>query len=172
MSHLPIESTDVFQPFELVANAGWNTVQDWPWFPKSTIGSQLVGALDSICANLSEGDGRYSDAEALHFFTIARASARESQHWIKVAAQRRLMPDGQAGMLVDDLDRGMQMLNRLINYRRRTKNQGFVREEVYGLVAEEFDKNDNPEFPSERRAPNADKHPSHENQPLLHNFGL
>ena len=128
MSHLPMEQTHVFLRFSGVADQRWEIIQAWKGFPKSTIGSQLIRSLDIICANLVEGDGRYSDGEAIHFFTIARASARESKYWISVSSRRGLISESLSAELVESLNHGMQMLNKLIEYRRRTKNQGSVKE--------------------------------------------
>lgn len=104
MSHQPIEDTQVFNCFVGVAQQGWDLVQPWNHFAKSTIARQLVRALDSIGANLVEGDGRYGTADSIHFFVIARASARESRYWIGVAESRNLIPVEQARSLVAQLD--------------------------------------------------------------------
>jgi four helix bundle protein len=37
----------------------WALVIKWDYFSKDTIGKQLVRAVDSIAANLSEGYGRF-----------------------------------------------------------------------------------------------------------------
>ncbi|HVT12888.1 MAG TPA: four helix bundle protein [Fimbriimonadaceae bacterium] len=128
--HLPIEETELFGTITIVSDEIWDAVQRWGSFAKSTTDKQLVRAVDSIGANLVEGDGRYSDAEAIHFFEIARGSAREARYWIDVAKRRRLLPHNQALDFIRRLDMSMQMLNGLISYRRRTKNVGIVREEA------------------------------------------
>ncbi len=125
-----MEETEVFGRFIDVADLVWESVQKWNAFAKSTTGKQLVRATDSVGANLVEGDGRYSDAEAIHFFEIARGSAREAKYWINVAKRRRLLTADIALGYARSLDSGMQMLNRLIAYRRKTKNVGIVREEI------------------------------------------
>jgi len=130
MSHLPIEDTEVFQCFLSVAQEGWELVQTWERFAKSTIGRQLVRSLDSIGANLVEGDGRYGEAEGIHFFVIARGSARESKYWLHVAERRRLVSINRADELISRLEVGMRMLNGLINYRRAHKSSQQVREET------------------------------------------
>ncbi|HWA82149.1 MAG TPA: four helix bundle protein [Fimbriimonadaceae bacterium] len=128
---MPIEETELCGTITIVSDEIWDAVQKWGSFAKSTTGKQLVRAIDSIGANLVEGDGRYSDAEANHFFEIARGSAREARYWIDAAKRRRLLPHDRALGFVRRLDISMQMLNGLINYRRRTKNVGIVREETF-----------------------------------------
>src|SRR5690242_7751353 len=96
MAHQPIEELDVFLLFEQIADWSWEAVQSWKPFPRDTVGKQLVRAADSINANLVEGDGRYGTADAIHFFVIARGSARETRLWVRRAKKRSLVPTGEA----------------------------------------------------------------------------
>ena len=132
--HMPIEETEVFLCFRSLANEVWHEVEGWSNYAQWSVGKQLTGALDSVGANLCEGDGRFSDADALHFFVIARGSAREAKYWINAANDRGLLTDEQRVRYLFEIDRGLPMLNGLINYRRETKNKGLVKEEraVYG----------------------------------------
>jgi four helix bundle protein len=134
VAHTPIEQTAVFQRFDEVSRRVWEIVVDWDGFAKRTCGEQLVRAVDSVGANLVEGDGRYSDADALRFFEYARASAREARYWLSKAVERKLVEAITGSELIEAVERGTQMLNALINYRRKTKNSGVVREEaaLYG----------------------------------------
>ena len=53
---------DELQVYQLSMELGeriWKIVMKWDYFAKDTIGKQLVRAVDSIPANLSEGYGRY-----------------------------------------------------------------------------------------------------------------
>lgn len=68
----PIEKLDVFLTYESVTNRVWNIVTTWPLFAKDTIGKQLVRSVDSIGANLVEGDGRGTDPDSIRFFRYAR----------------------------------------------------------------------------------------------------
>ena len=135
-AHMPIEETEVFKCFRALANEAWHIVEGWSSYAQWSVGKQLTGALDSIGANLCEGDGRYSDADALHFFVIARGSAREARYWVNAARDRGLLTQDQESKFIHEIDRGLPMLNGLINYRRETKNQGMVREERadYGSI--------------------------------------
>jgi len=45
----------------------WNIVVGWNYFEKDTVGKQLVRAVDSVAANLSEGFGRYHYKETINF---------------------------------------------------------------------------------------------------------
>ena len=57
-----IKSLDDFKVYQLAMEIGeeiFEIVKDWDYFHKDTVGKQLVRAVDSIAANLSEGLGRY-----------------------------------------------------------------------------------------------------------------
>ena len=126
--HTPIEELEVFQRFVEIADWAWSTVSRWPPIAVDTVGKQLIRASDRVGATLVEGDGRYSDAEAAHFFVIARGSARETRYWISRAIKRNLVAaeegDGRIAALAD----ATQMLNALIRYRRSRARAGTVRE--------------------------------------------
>ena len=74
--------------------------------------------MDSVSANIVEGDGRGSDKDAARFFTISRASAREARHWLDVASERDLVASEQARAMLEELTSVVKMLNGLIAYRR------------------------------------------------------
>jgi four helix bundle protein len=114
--YVPIEELEFFRELEELAEAVWRDVARWQNFEKNTIGTQLVRALDSVGANLVEGDGRHSDHESLHFFSIARGSAREARLWLHRAQLRGLMTSDEH---VSRLESVVRRLNALISTRRR-----------------------------------------------------
>lgn len=132
-AYVPIEETRVFAQFVRVAAQCWDVVSSWSVFEKDTLGKQLVRAIDSVGANLVEGDGRFRDTDALHFFVIARASSREAEYWVRLAAARHLMQDGQASELIAVIQQASRDLNGLIACRRKHLNTGKVKEtpEIY-----------------------------------------
>jgi four helix bundle protein len=141
VSHLPIEETDVYRRTEQIADQVWQIVVSWSEFARNTTGRQLVRAIDSVGANLCEGDGRYSDSEAIHFFVIARGSLREASYFLRTAVRRGLVAESEGQRLVEQIDEVRRMLNGRINYRRKTRNQNQIREDVatYGLDRGEED---------------------------------
>ena len=155
--HMPIEETEVFKCFQSLANEAWRTVEGWSNYAQWSVGKQLTGALDSVGANLCEGDGRFSDGDALHFFVIARGSAREARYWVNAAHDRGLISDDKQFRFIQEIDRGLPMLNGLINYRRETKNQGMVKEERadYGSILGSDPNAQRPTPNAQRLTPNA-----------------
>jgi len=128
MSHLPIEKTDLFRHFDDLSDADWDNTVNWTGFAQDVLGQPLLWAQDSVGANLVEGDGRYSDGEAIQFLINARGSARESRYWLRKVKKRGPINAPQIDEKVENVELGLRMLNSLINYRRRTKNQGVVKE--------------------------------------------
>ena len=126
--HVPMEEMELFRGYVEVADRIWHLVTRWNSLAADTVGKQLVRAADSVGANLVEGDGRYSDADALHFFLIARASARETRYWIQRATARSLISQAEAESLLTFLATATRQLNSLIRYRRNTKNQHLIHE--------------------------------------------
>ena len=87
-----------FKVYNRAMNLGeeiFKIVSTWDSFGKDTIGKQLVRAVDSIAANLSEGLGRYHYKEVKNFSFYARGSLFETKTWLAKAHGRRLITDIQ-----------------------------------------------------------------------------
>jgi four helix bundle protein len=121
--HVPVEDSEMLQTFKSISNFCWCAAKQWDWFAKSTIGKQLVTCADSIGANLTEGAGRYGKADALHFFIMARASARETRYWLALCAERDLIDKADVDEQIKKLEGAARALNALITYRRNTDLQ-------------------------------------------------
>jgi four helix bundle protein len=113
-----MEELDVFLQYENVADWVWNEVETWKPAHQETLGKQLRRAADSIGANLVEGDARYSYPESVHFFHIARGSARETRLWLKRAVRRKLVKKDDGDVQVTRLTEATKLLNKLITYRK------------------------------------------------------
>jgi four helix bundle protein len=81
----------------------WEEVATWNYFPKDTIGKQLVRAADSISANLSEAYGRYTYPERRLFSLYARGSLCETINWINKAKQRHLISEDAGNEIAKSL---------------------------------------------------------------------
>jgi four helix bundle protein len=126
--HTPIEELDCFRMYEGVSDWVWEQVEKWKPRHQDTIGKQLVRAADSVGANLVEGDARYSHPESIHFFRIARGSARETRLWIRRAGKRSLVDKGAADQQIEILGQATKLLNLLIGYRLGKVSAKTVRE--------------------------------------------
>ena len=119
--HVPMERMEFFCRFVAIANWAWGVVSEWKPLARDTMGKQLIRACDSVGANLVERDGRYSDPDAVHFFVIARASAREARYWLERAADRNLLKRETAAQQIQELTSATRALNQLITFRRSHK---------------------------------------------------
>jgi four helix bundle protein len=137
--HVPIEEMDFFTMYAEVADWAWRIVSAWPYLAQRTVGEQLIRAIDRVGATLVEGDGRYSDAEAAHFFVIARGSARETRYWIQRAVARELVRVAEGQEKLEVLVRATRQLNGLIRYRRTKTQDGKVQESTAGYQTEGSD---------------------------------
>ena len=82
------QELQVYQLAEQISNEVWLIVQSWDFFAKNTVGQQLVRSVDSIGANIAEGNGRYNYNDNQRFIKIARGSLHETRHWLRLACTR------------------------------------------------------------------------------------
>ncbi len=97
----------------------WNEVSQWDHFQKDTLGKQLVRAVDSISANLSEAYGRYTFPDRKRFLYYARGSLCESINWINKAIARNLIEVDLGEELLSEL----QSISYKLNYYIRSLNK-------------------------------------------------
>lgn len=100
----------VYQLAEKLADEIWLIVMTWEYFSKNTVGKQIVGAADSVGANIAEGVGRGSFQDNRRFTRLARGSLNETRHWLRRAYKRKLLTADQASnlkKLIDELAPGL-----------------------------------------------------------------
>lgn len=120
----------VYQLSERLADEIWNVVNHWDYFPKDTVGKQIVRSADSIGANrratlrmkhpprnarVAEGNGRYSHQDNKRFVRIARGSLNETRHWLRRAYNRNLLTKEQINKIQPILDELSPKLNAYLN---------------------------------------------------------
>jgi len=86
-----INELEIYREAMRIGEEVWNEVSLWDQFSKIAVGSQLVRAVDSIAANLSEGHGRYHYKENQNFCYYSRGSLTETQTFIEKAVNRKLI---------------------------------------------------------------------------------
>jgi four helix bundle protein len=117
---MKLEDLQVYQLSMQVGEDVWNVVFKWNSFEKDTVGKQLVRAIDSVAANLSEGFGRYHFKEKTHFSYYSRGSLYESKTWLTKANNRNILDDETFKNLISKIDIIGIKLN---NYITTTKKQ-------------------------------------------------
>ncbi len=88
-----LEELQVYKLSMDIAEKIWVIVDKWDYFNKDTVGKQLVRAIDSVAANLSEGYGRFHYKENKNFCYYSRGSLYETKTWITKAFNRKLMSE-------------------------------------------------------------------------------
>lgn len=90
---MKLEELQVYQLSMEIAEKVWNIVIKWDYFAKDTVGKQLIRAVDSVAANLSEGFGRFHYKENKNFCYYSRGSLYETKTWLTKAKNRQLIKD-------------------------------------------------------------------------------
>lgn len=130
MGDVPIEKSRLYSVACELSDDVYDHVRQWPRLAQDTIGAQLVRAVDSVAANLVEGDGRATDVDAARFFTYARASAREASHWLSRAVARGLLSNEAATPLLEASDECGRMIHGLTKYRLNRSRANSIREDL------------------------------------------
>lgn len=123
-----IEHSDVYMRSCKLADETALQVHEWTFVAQKTVGIQLVTSLDSIGANLVEGDGRGPGSDSVRFWRYSRASAREARHWFQRAQVRGYLNENYGSAGIQELTEIVLMIQGLI--RNRESRGNLVREEV------------------------------------------
>ncbi|MFA6173883.1 MAG: four helix bundle protein [Kiritimatiellales bacterium] len=99
MAKSEFENLQVYQLAEELSDRIWDIVAEWDHFAKNTVGQQLVRAVDSIGANIAEGNGRRDTKDNRRFVRIAWGSLNETQHFLRRAYKRDLIKKENAEVL-------------------------------------------------------------------------
>lgn len=93
------------------------------------IANQLMRSASSIAANVAEGYGRYSQAAYRNHLSIARGSAFESESWIDLLIQRRLIPENEGQELIAACTHVQRMITTRMRRLGEAKQTYALREE-------------------------------------------
>ena len=119
---MKLEELNVYRLAMEMADKIWDIVTGWDYFAKDTVGKQLVKAVDSIAANLSEGFGRYHYREKTNFNYYSRGSLFETKTWLEKAFNRGLMDTDNYECLKRQTEDIGVRLNNYIRLTSRSKN--------------------------------------------------
>jgi four helix bundle protein len=99
-----------------LCNYVWNTVIQWDFFAKDTVGKQFVKSVDSISANIAEGFGRYGKKDKVKFYRYSLGSLKESLDWNEKSKVRNLINKETYDHIFYVLDNLPREIYSLINY--------------------------------------------------------
>jgi len=98
---------------EVIGSRIKHDIATWPPYERKSLGDQLLRAVDSVGANISEGYVRVHVKERLHFFSLAQGSLEEALFHLRRARDRDLMTRLEAftvsGLLIR-LSKGLERL--------------------------------------------------------------
>ena len=101
----------------------YKLLEKFPKEEKYRIIDQLVRAVVSIPTNISEGFGRYTNKDYVHFLIIARGSVSEVKYLVLLSKDLRYISITEYNELKKELDDVGKMINGLINSLR---NKHFI----------------------------------------------
>jgi four helix bundle protein len=102
---------DVYKQSMEIGEKVWSIVNKWNYFEKDSIGNQLVKAVDSVAANLSEGYGRYHFKDKKNFGYYSRGSLYETRTWLEKAQNRNLITENDFKYFRENIN----IIGRLLN---------------------------------------------------------
>ena len=111
---MKLEELKVYELSMELGERIWEVINHWNYFLKDTIGKQLIRAVDSVAANISEGFGRYHFNEAKHFGYYARGSLYETKTWLTKAYNRNLISEDVFNEFINDINNLGVKLNNYI----------------------------------------------------------
>lgn len=83
-----INDLDIYNLSMQIGEQTYKIISEWDNFNRNTIGYQLIRAVDSTPANISEGFGRYYYEDQRRFCYFARGSLFETKTWLLKANER------------------------------------------------------------------------------------
>ena len=117
-----IEDLEVYRISLEISDKVWNIIIHWDNFSRNNIGGQLLRAIDSVGANISEGYGRGSKLDNARFVKMARGSLFETKHWLTISKRRNLLSDSDMLEINNTIDTLLPRLSAYINYLSKTSN--------------------------------------------------
>lgn len=114
-----IEELEIYKIALGLSDKIWKIVVGWEKFEKNTIGSQLIRAIDSVGANLSEGYGRGNKTDNARFSKIARGSLFETKHWLLLSHNRKLISQEELNLIQNVIDNLLPRISSYINYLKK-----------------------------------------------------
>jgi len=97
----------------------WKIYDGWGWQDKKLFGDQLVGATDSIGANIAEGFGRFHYLDKNKFNYNARGSLLEAIYWLDTATERGRINNSDSEQISAKFENLHKKLNSYINVTKK-----------------------------------------------------
>jgi four helix bundle protein len=122
---MKLEDLNIYQISIDIGEKIWNVTLKWDYLSIDTVGKQLVKAVDSVAANISEGFGRYHFKDRKNFCYYARGSLFETKTWLIKAYNRNLLPENEFNTFLNEIEILGVKLNNYINSIGKTTNNHY-----------------------------------------------
>ena len=109
-----IYELDIYILSEQLSDLIWYGFDVWPRKVQQTIGYQIIRASDSICANLTEGYGRYTPVDRKLFYRYSKGSFEETKAWLRKLIRRKIVKGGEIQKYTQIIDELGPKLNAFI----------------------------------------------------------
>ncbi|MHC4598447.1 MAG: four helix bundle protein [Planctomycetota bacterium] len=113
-----IENLEIYRLAEEISDLVWEEVDRWSPFQKSSMGTQVVKAADSIGSNISEAYGRYHNRDKLNFLYYSRGSLFETDTRWRKAFRRNVVSQEVFSDVAVKIEKMAPKLNRFISVKR------------------------------------------------------
>lgn len=86
--YIELRDLEIYKLAREICKLAWEIYTNLSYEEKKIVGDQFIRAIDSICANIAEGYGRFHYLERIKFCYNARGSLKESQTWVELMIER------------------------------------------------------------------------------------
>ena len=118
---MKLEELNVYNLAMELGERIWDIVKGWDYYAWDTLGKQLMRAIDSVAANLSEGFGRYHFKDVKNFGYYSRGSLYEAKTWLTKANNRALIKDDDYEDLIKEINNlGVKLNNYIKSIGKKT----------------------------------------------------
>jgi four helix bundle protein len=89
---IPLKDLEIYQLSRKLSKIAWNIYSRLNYQQRKVWGDQMLDAIDSVGANITEGYARFHYLEKIHFYFISRASLSEDkEHWLDLGLERGIV---------------------------------------------------------------------------------
>ena len=120
-----LNKLEVYLLARQLSKIGWTIYRELDWQMKKINGDQFIQSTDSVGANIAEGYGRFHYLDKIKFYYNARASLKESRHWLELMRERRAVSKENEKKYFEIYSELSTKLNAFINttYKNKTSKK-------------------------------------------------
>ena len=118
-SHQSFTELEVWKKARILKNEIFELTKSFPSEEKFRLSDQVIRSSRSINATISEGHGRFTYKDQLHFCIIARGSLSESYNHLIDALDAKYISNDQLNYYKLKIDEVEKLLNGYIAYLRK-----------------------------------------------------